>query len=88
MNKCKNALRIVTITLFVLILCTKSVFAFDLDMTVEDDIRKNYNSSQLVKDTKIEEVEDLPALPESLKNQKPASVKKVTSSNAPKLNVS
>ena len=48
----KNTLRIVTITLFLQILCTSHVFSFDLDMTVDDDIRKNFNSSQLVNDTK------------------------------------
>lgn len=75
MKNIKNSLRIVTITLFVLILCAKHVFAFDLDMTVDDDIRKNYNSSQLVNDTKITEQEELPELPEKLKNQKNTSVK-------------
>jgi len=71
----KYALRIVTITLFILIFCTKHVFSFDLDMTVEDDIRKNYNSSQLVKDTNTDVSEELPVLPERLKNQKTSSVK-------------
>ncbi len=74
----KNTLRIVTITLFILILCTKHVFAFDLDMTVDDDIRKNFNSSQLVNDTKKNEQEELPELPEKLKNQKNPSVKPIT----------
>ncbi len=68
MKKDKNSLRIVTITLFVLICCTKHVCAFDLDMTVEDDIRKNYNSSKLVNDTKTEDYETLPELPQNLKN--------------------
>ena len=66
----KNTLRIVTITLFILISCTIHVFSFDLDMTVEDDIRKNYNSSKLVKDTNTENSESLPELPENLKTQK------------------
>lgn len=39
-------------TLFISNLLSKA-HAFDLDMTVEDDIRKNYNSSQLVDDTGI-----------------------------------
>jgi len=65
----KNILRIVTFTLFILISCAKHVEAFDLDLTVDDDIRKNYNSSQLVKDTNTEELDSLPDLPEKLKNE-------------------
>jgi len=64
----KNALRIVTITLFILISCSGHVFSFDLDMTVEDDIRKNYNSSKLVNDTNTDDLEELPELPQNLKN--------------------
>ena len=50
----------------ILILLTSQLaWAFDLDMTVDDDIRKNYNSSKLVKDTHTEDNEEtLPALPE------------------------
>ena len=65
----KNILRIVTFTLFILISCAKHAEAFDLDLTVDDDIRKNYNSSQLVKDTNTEELDSLPDLPEKLKNE-------------------
>ncbi len=36
--------------------------AFDLDMTVDDDIRKNYDSSKLQKDMNVEDT--LPSLPE------------------------
>jgi len=75
----KKRLRIVTITLFVLIFCTNHVHAFDLDMTVEDDIRKNYNSSQLVNDTKTDDLEELPELPQNLKKQNKSAVKQVTS---------
>lgn len=64
-----NKLRIVTITLFVAIINMHSlVMAFDLDMTVDDDIRKNYNSGKLVNDTETEELETLPDLPDKLKN--------------------
>ena len=70
MKHCKNTLRIVTITLYILICCALHVQAFDLDMTVDDDIRKNYNSSKLVKDTHTEDFEILPDLPEKLKNDK------------------
>ena len=83
----KDALRIVTITLFVLISCACHVFSFDLDMTVEDDIRKNYNSSKLVQDTKTEDLEELPALPEGLKTKKTSSVKQPASVSAPKTQV-
>ena len=79
MKFCKIALRIVTITLFVLISCTNHVFSFDLDMTVEDDIRKNYNSSKLVNDTNTEYSETLPELPEKLKGNKSASASKPAS---------
>ena len=71
----KNTLRIVTITLFILILCTCHVFSFDLDMTVEDDIRKNYNSSQLLKDTNTCDLDELPDLPDNLKTKKTTTVK-------------
>ena len=67
MKNQKTSLRIVTITLFLLIFCAMHVHAFDLDMTVDDDIRKNYNSSKLLKDTDLEEPEALPDLPEKLK---------------------
>lgn len=40
-----------------------AVFALDLDLTVDDEIRKNYNSSKLVKDTHTEDLETLPPLP-------------------------
>lgn len=46
-----------------------SVNAFDLDLTVDDDIRKNYNSSKLIQDTGISEEEILPALPEISKQE-------------------
>lgn len=67
MCKTKMLLRIVTITLVLLIYCASHAYAFDLDLTVEDDIRKNYNSSKLINDTGINE-ESLPDLPEELKN--------------------
>ena len=69
MKQCKNWLRIVTVTLFLLLSCARHAMAFDLDMTVDDDIRKNYNSSKLVKDTNTEDFESLPDLPEKLKNE-------------------
>ena len=84
MKKCKNTLRIVTITLFILILCAEHVFSFDLDMTVEDDIRKNYNSSKLVNDTNTADLDVLPALPDNLKSGKKSSDKSKTVSSVPK----
>ena len=71
-KKIKKELRIVTITLFLILYCANHANAFDLDMTVDDDIRKNYNASKLVKDTKtdINNIEEaLPALPDNLKNE-------------------
>lgn len=55
-----------------------SVFAFDLDMTVDDEIRKNYNSSKLIKDSGIEELETLPELPSKLNNESIKSPKTET----------
>ena len=49
--------------------------AFDLDMTVEDEIRKNYNSNKLVEDTKTDVSTSLPELP-SIVNQENNSQKK------------
>ena len=56
-------------TLILLLLFTNHALCFDLDMTVDDDIRKNYNSSKLVNDTGTEELESLPALPDSLQKE-------------------
>lgn len=54
--------------IFLIILC-QSCFAFDLDMTVDDDIRKNYNSTKLQQDTHTEDSEELlPILPEISKH--------------------
>lgn len=55
----------------ILMLSTNYVMAFDLDMTVDDEIRKNYNSSKLIKDTHTQsEDESLPSLPEISKYDK------------------
>ena len=70
MRDYKKTLRIVTITLFLIIFCSRHVQAFDLDMTVDDDIRKNNNPARLVKDTNTEEFESLPDLPLNLQNEK------------------
>lgn len=65
----KNSLRIVTITLFLLILCTNHAFCFDLDTTVDDEIRKNYNPTKLINDTNTVDFETLPDLPQNLINE-------------------
>lgn len=80
-----NTLRIVTITLFLAILNMTSVFAFDLDMTVDDDIRKNYNSDKLMDDTNTFDEETIPELPEKLKNNslEPAVQNTDTKTSAP-----
>ena len=51
------------ISILILLIISNSVKAFDLDMTVDDDIRKNYNSTKLVEDTKTQQEESLPELP-------------------------
>lgn len=51
------------IFLTLLLLNLNFAFAFDLDLTVDDEIRKNYNPSKLVKDTNTDELEELPPLP-------------------------
>lgn len=67
------------LTFLLLILFASKGFAFDLDETVDDEIRKNYNPSQLIQDVKIKDTaldkniqatppkqstaEQLPALP-------------------------
>lgn len=56
-------------------------FAFDLDMTVDDEIRKNYNSSKLIQDTGVEESETLPALPPNLKNEQLKRIENTTFNN-------
>ena len=64
----KNAV----IACLIFITSTNFVQAFDLDMTVDDEIRKNYNSSKLVEDTYTgsSEEESLPSLPEISKYDK------------------
>ena len=55
------------IFIFILLLGCKSAFAMDLDMTVDDEIRKNYNPSKLIQDTGVkggnDSEETLPELP-------------------------
>lgn len=71
------------LTFLLLILFASKGFAFDLDETVDDEIRKNYNPSQLIQDVKIKDTaldkkiqatpvvknaeEQLPALPNIVK---------------------
>lgn len=75
--------KLFTIYLLLIFIC-QSAIAFDLDMTVDDDIRKNYNSSKLVKDTHTENIEEsLPALPEISNYKKEQSV---VEENIPVLN--
>lgn len=58
----------ILLTFSLIMLSISVVKAFDLDMTVDDDIRSNYNSSKLIKDTHTDELETLPALPDKLKS--------------------
>ena len=69
MERNKNSLRIVTITLILLIFCSNHAFCFDLDTTVDDEIRKNYNSSKLINDTNTVDFDTLPDLPSNLQNE-------------------
>jgi len=72
-------LRIVICTLLILISLSNHAHAFDLDMTVDDEIRKNYNPSKLVKDTNTEfPDEELPPLPNQLKNNTTVNYSKET----------
>lgn len=66
----------------IILLSCQSCLAFDLDMTVDDDIRKNYNSGKLQHDMHTEDThESLPTLPdiskynESAKNETQQTVK-------------
>ena len=61
-------LRFLIIIIYLSIFSVGHAFCFDLDMTVDDDIRKNYNSSRLVNDTNTADLDELPDLPEKLKN--------------------
>ena len=69
--------------------------AFDLDETVDDDIRKNYNSNQLVKDTTIDRSQsskenDLPELPNITKQKTTPKKTDVTTTDtisAPKVQI-
>lgn len=65
----KRFINIIRIVVLWFIFCNNHAFAFDLDMTVDDEIRKNYNSSKLIKDSGIEEPETLPELPAKLNNE-------------------
>lgn len=60
--------------------------AFDLDMTVDDDIRKNYDSSKLQKDMNVEE--DLPTLPDISKYNQPEPVTQKQEVKVPQYNIS
>ena len=55
------------ILIFTILYIPTACHAVDLDMTVDDEIRKNYNSSKLMQDVGMTE-ETLPALP-SISNQ-------------------
>lgn len=59
--------------------------AFDLDMTVDDEIRKNYDSSKLQKDMNIEE--SLPTLPDISKYNQPEPVQQVQEVKVPQYNI-
>ena len=73
--------KVILFYLIILLSC-QSCLAFDLDMTVDDDIRKNYNSGKLQHDMHTEDTNELlPTLPdiskynESAKNETHQTVK-------------
>ena len=72
---CRNC----KILLFLLIFTCQICHAFDLDMTVDDDIRKNYNSTKLIKETNFDN-ESLPPLPDKLRNTTTVNTPKKVSS--------
>jgi len=76
------------LTIVLLMSTLNACQAFDLDMTVDDDIRKNYNASKLVKDTHTEADdgidETLPALPAIIENEPVKSTEKQTQPTAQK----
>ena len=69
----KDLNRNILIALSLISLSLNRACAFDLDMTVDYEIRKNYNSEKLIKDTNTQTEENLPALPEISKYQQEVS---------------
>lgn len=63
---------------FALVLCLNCAFAFDLDETVDDDIRKNYNAHQLVNDYGKSTGDDLPELPAIIQNNNNTQSKNIS----------
>lgn len=64
-------------------LITNAGYAFDLDETVNDEIRKNYHDTKLIEDTGVNfgGEEDLPALPNIVNNKKPQNKPDVQSNS-------
>ena len=89
----KYYLKNLLVLLMIPMLCGLSAYAFDLDETVDDEIRKNYNDTKLIKDSginfesKLEVIDDnLPDLPNITKttsSQKRLDIKNSTD-NVPK----
>lgn len=73
----------IILSLFLIFAMTSSLFvhAFELDETVNDEIRKNYNDSKLIEDTGIkfdsidENLPELPNITKTQTTQKPVDVK-------------
>ena len=68
---------------------SQNCHAFDLDETVDDEIRKNYNPSKLVNDVGVKQEEDLPTLPAILKkeNQTSSSISTTVNNSAPSVTI-
>ncbi len=93
--------KIFSILILITMLCGHAGYAFDLDETVDDEIRKNYNDTKLVEDagvnyiieddadTSPENIDDnLPDLPNITKTQKPQKQAEIKSTEpAPQVNL-
>ena len=81
-------LKNVFFTLFLIHFVTLSCHAFDLDMTVDDEIRKNYNPTKLIKDTNTEELPELPdILQKEVKNTQSNQIVKQSYTPPPVQNI-
>ena len=79
------SLKKILIFLFTAMLSVHAAYAFDLDETVDDEIRKNYKDTKLIEDSGVRYEENLPDLPNITKTQtQPKSSDVKGSVNIPK----
>ena len=89
----KFYLKKISVFIIIAMLCGHAVHAFDLDETVNDEIRKNYNDTKLIEDSGVnfnsysdsadESLPDLPNITKTQSQSKSADVKS-TQSSVPK----